>query len=80
MTAEPTIGDLVALPAWLPRLPYRVLGVEPLLIPGWVRLRGYLIVPDLAQQRATYLVPVDGLRKLPDPAWDRDDRSEDKQI
>lgn len=71
MIERSEVGDLVGLPVWLPRLPMRVLGVEPLLIAGWVRLRGYLIADDLSQRHVTYLVPVRRVRRLPDPARGR---------
>lgn len=68
MDRQPRIGDLLGLPAWLPDLPYRVLGVRDPGIPGQVWLRGYLIDGFTVDQRS-WLVPVAQLRELPDPVW-----------
>ncbi|BCJ37523.1 hypothetical protein Athai_50260 [Actinocatenispora thailandica] len=68
MDRPPRIGDLLGLPAWLPDLPYRVLGVRDPGIEGYRWLDGYLIDGGTVHERS-YLVPVARLRGLPDPLW-----------
>lgn len=65
----PEVGDLVALPSWLPDCPYRVLGVRGDPGAGWVWLDGYLVRPGGSIRVERYRVPVAGLRRLPDPVW-----------
>lgn len=68
MNRRPRIGDLLGLPAWLPDLPYRVLGVREPGIDGYVWLDGYLLDGYAVTERSV-LVPVARLRELPDPVW-----------
>jgi hypothetical protein len=68
MERRPRVGDLVGLPAWLPNLPYRVLGVREPGIDGYVWLDGYLI-DGFNVAEHSWLVPVARLRELPDPVW-----------
>lgn len=65
---RPRIGDVIALPAWLPSCPFRVLGVRGDLIPGWVWVEGYLMRPA-GIRPDEYRVPLAQVRRLPDPTW-----------
>lgn len=68
MNRPPQLGDVVALPAWLPDRPFRVIDVRDPHVHGNVWIRGWF-VDQLPRVELDYLVPVARLRRMPDPTF-----------
>lgn len=68
MDRPPRLGDVVALPAWLPDRAYRVLETRDPGIDGQVWINGY-IIDQYPRAVAWHLVPVAQLTLLPDPTF-----------
>ena len=68
MDQPPHQGDVVALPAWLPDHPFRVVDVRDPHLDGHVWIKGWF-VDELPRVEIPYLVPLARLRRLPDPTF-----------
>lgn len=68
MNRPPQLGDVVALPAWLPDRAYRVLATRDPGIDGQIWIGGY-IIDQYPRTETWHLVPVSALQRLPDPTF-----------